>query len=76
MIANIPYAQRGTKGTLAAAVQAALCECWYNLDIDGDFGPLTENALRDFQRRNDLEIDGIAGPATYAKLFGGYITNE
>lgn len=76
MIANIPYAQRGTKGPLAAAVQAALCECWYNLDIDGDFGLLTENALRDFQRRNDLEIDGIAGPATYAKLFGGYTTNE
>lgn len=76
MIANIPYAQRGTKGPLAAAVQAALCECWYNLDIDGDFGPLTENALRDFQRRNDLEVDGIAGPATYAKLLGGYTTNE
>lgn len=76
MIANIPFAQRGTKGPLAAAVQAALCECWYNLDIDGEFGPLTENALRDFQRRNDLEIDGVAGPETYAKLFGGYTTNE
>lgn len=76
MIANIPFAQRGTKGPLAAAVQAALCECWYNLDIDGEFGPLTENALRDFQRRNELEIDGVAGPETYAKLFGGYTTNE
>ena len=76
MIANIPFSQRGTKGPLAAAVQAALCECWYNLDIDGEFGPLTENALRDFQRRNDLEIDGVAGPETYAKLFGGYTTNE
>ena len=76
MIANIPFAQRGTKGPLAAAVQAALCECWYNLDIDGEFGPLTENALRDFQRRNDLEIDGVAGPETYAKWFGGYTTNE
>lgn len=76
MIANIPFAQRGTTGPLAAAVQAALCECWYNLDIDGEFGPLTENALRDFQRRNELEIDGVAGPETYAKLFGGYTTNE
>ena len=76
MIANIPFAKRGSKGPLAAAVQAALCECWYNLDIDGEFGPLTENALRDFQRRNDLEIDGVAGPETYAKLFGGYTTNE
>lgn len=76
MIANIPYAQRGTKGPLAAAIQAALCECWYNLDVDGEFGPLTEKALLDFQRKNDLEADGVAGPATYAKLFGGFTSDD
>lgn len=76
MIANIPYAQRGTKGPLAAAIQAALVEQnWYNLEIDGDFGPLTEKALLDFQRKNDIEVDGIAGPQTYAKLFGGFTSN-
>ena len=46
MIANIPYAQRGTKGPLAAAIQAALCEAGHTLDIDGEFGPKTENAPR------------------------------
>lgn len=76
MIANIPYAQRGTKGPLAAAIQAALCEAGQALDIDGEFGPKTENALREFQRKNNLEVDGVAGPATYAKLLGGYTTNE
>ena len=76
MIANIPYAQRGTKGPLAAAIQAALCEAGHTLDIDGEFGPKTDNALREFQRKNDLEIDGVAGPATYAKLLGGYTTDE
>ena len=76
MIANIPFAQSGTKGPLAAAIQAALCEAGYTLDIDGEFGPKTENALREFQRKNNLEIDGVAGPATYAKLLGGYTTDE
>lgn len=76
MIANIPYAQRGTKGPLAAAIQAALCADGQTIDIDGEFGPKTENALREFQKKNDLEVDGVAGPATYAKLLGGYTTNE
>lgn len=76
MIANIPYAQRGTKGPLAAAIQAALCEAGSTLDIDGEFGPKTENALREYQKNNGLEVDGVAGPATYAKLLGGYTTDE
>ena len=76
MIANIPFAQRGTKGPLAAAIQAALCEAGHSLDIDGEFGPNTEKALREYQEKNGLEIDGVVGPATYAKLLGGYTTSE
>ena len=76
MIANIPFAQSGTKGPLAAAIQAALCEAGHTLDIDGKFGPKTENALREYQKKNGLEVDGVAGPATYAKLLGGYTTDE
>ena len=76
MIANIPFAQRGTTGPLAAAIQAALCEAGHSLDIDGEFGPNTEKALREYQEKNGLEIDGVVGPATYAKLLGGYTTNE
>ena len=76
MIANIPFAQRGTKGPLAAAIQAALCEAGHYLDIDGEFGPKTENALMEYQEKNGLEVDGLAGPATYAILLGGDTTNE
>lgn len=76
MIANIPFAQSGIKGPLAAAIQAALCEAGHAIDIDGEFGPNTENALREYQKKNGLDVDGIAGPATYAKLLGGYTSNE
>ena len=40
----------------------------YNGRIDGFFGPATEAATREFQRRFDLEVDGQIGPITRQKL--------
>ncbi len=37
-------------------------------DIDGVFNRVTDEAVREFQRKNNLKIDGKAGPATYAAL--------
>ena len=37
-------------------------------DVDGRFGATTDRAIRKFQRRNGLAVDGVAGPATFAKL--------
>lgn len=39
-----------------------------NLKSDGIFGPLTEEAVKDFQRSNGLEVDGIVGANTLSKL--------
>ena len=33
----------------------------YGLDIDGSFGPATEKALKDFQKKEKIEVDGIYG---------------
>ena len=38
------------------------------IGADGDFGPGTERALKQWQHENDLVADGVAGPATLAKL--------
>lgn len=38
------------------------------IDADGDFGPATEAAVRQFQRQSRLAIDGFAGRGTLAAL--------
>ena len=35
---------------------------------DGDFGPGTDKALRDYQAANGLAVDGIAGPDTFVHM--------
>ncbi len=35
---------------------------------DGEFGKATQSALEAFQKENGLVVDGIAGPATFARL--------
>jgi peptidoglycan hydrolase-like protein with peptidoglycan-binding domain len=34
------------------------------LDVDGEYGPLTKNAVADYQKQNGLKLDGWAGPET------------
>ena len=53
----------GSRGNEVKVLQEKL-----NLKVDGIFGPLTEEAVKDFQRSNSLEVDGIAGADTLSKL--------
>lgn len=49
-------------------IQQALKNHGYNLAIDGIWGNKTEEAVRAFQADNGLDVDGICGPLTRAKL--------
>ena len=53
----------GSRGNEVKVLQEKL-----NLKADGIFGPITEEAVKDFQRSNGLEVDGIAGADTLSKL--------
>lgn len=56
-------------------IQSLLNKFRYNLKVDGIVGDLTINAIKDFQRKNGLTIDGIIGIKTFEKL-GRYIDNN
>src|SRR5262245_61072794 len=58
-----PTLRRGARGDLVTQVQAKL-----QIDADGSYGPVTEAALRQFQRDHGLVPDGIVGPRTWATL--------
>ncbi|MBS4538225.1 peptidoglycan-binding protein [Clostridium sp. D2Q-11] len=40
----------------------------YELEIDGNFGPNTLEAVKEFQEFYDLEVDGYVGPNTVEKI--------
>lgn len=43
------------------------------IEIDGIFGPATENAVRAFQRMQGLSADGIIGPLTWEALYDVFL---
>jgi murein L,D-transpeptidase YcbB/YkuD len=53
----------GTSGDAVKKLQQAL-----GITADGQFGAGTQKALKEFQAKNGLDSDGLAGPATLAKM--------
>ena len=60
--------RRGDTGEEVRALQNLLADHGYDIDIDGNFGRGTRDAVKKFQRKNGLEADGVVGPATLAAL--------
>jgi len=64
--------QLGSKGPEVVRIQKRLQELGdYLGPIDGIFGGGTEAAIRAFQQRANLAVDGRVGPQTWAALFPG-----
>ena len=61
----------GSAGTQVRTLQQRLKDLgYYNGSVDGSFGESTTAAVMAFQLRNNLTVDGKAGPATQRVLFG------
>lgn len=60
----------GCEGAEVRALQAQLVGYGYRIDVDGIYGPATENAVMCYQEDNSLAVDGIAGPATRTSMMG------
>lgn len=60
--------RRGMKGELVRTLQTILAKDGSTLEIDGIFGIGTQSAVKSFQKRHGLVVDGIVGPKTWAEL--------
>lgn len=64
----LPVLELGATGPEVKHLQERLNGHGATLKVDGTFGPLTDAAVRAFQERNALTVDGIVGPKTWAAL--------
>ena len=61
--------QRGSSGEVVTQIQTKLKRWgYYNGPIDGVYGSATEKAVRLFQQKNGLAVDGKAGKQTLAAM--------
>lgn len=61
--------KRGVKGKHVELLQAILFDKGYDIrQVDGDFGAVTEAALKDFQKNQKLTVDGWAGAQVWTEL--------
>lgn len=60
--------RKGSRGDEVVKLQKILSAIGYTLDLDGIFGPMTEECVKTYQARHDLEADGIVGPLTWEEL--------
>jgi peptidoglycan hydrolase-like protein with peptidoglycan-binding domain len=56
--------KRGSTGANVRYLQTALG----GLKVDGQFGPITDKAVRAFQAAQGIKVDGIVGPITWGRL--------
>jgi len=62
--------RRGDRGDHVAELQRELKRVGHNLKVDGDFGPSTERAVKQFQKLVGIVVDGVVGEKTFAVLKG------
>ena len=60
--------KKGAKGNITWILQAILVCKGYNIPVDSILGGNTENAVRDFQTKNRLVVDGIARKKYFCKI--------
>lgn len=66
---TLPILRVGMRGPAVERLQERLRALGYfDGVVDGVFGPQTEAAVQEAQRANDLDPDGVVGPATWTAL--------
>ena len=73
---RVPELRQGDTGAGVRTLQGLLIARHYHLGmtgraqvgVDGEFGPLTDSAVRDAQEQHDLAVTGVTDPQTWLAL--------
>ncbi|MEL7244172.1 MAG: peptidoglycan-binding domain-containing protein [Cyanobacteria bacterium J06573_2] len=65
---TLPNLRFGTSGLSVRILQRLLLANGYPIRVDGNFGALTETAVKAFQSNRNLVIDGVVGQRTWNEL--------
>jgi hypothetical protein len=65
---NLPTLGFGSSGVSVKVLQRLLLSNGYAVRVDGVFGALTESAVKAFQNRRNLGVDGVVGSRTWREL--------
>lgn len=60
----------GSSGDDVKELQRRLNSAGYSVAVDGSYGEQTRNAVQDYQKKNNLTVDGIVGSETWGSLLG------
>ncbi|WP_165997989.1 peptidoglycan-binding protein [Bacillus sp. Cs-700] len=67
----------GDRGSSVTSLQSQLkSKGYYSYSVDGIYGSITQQAVRNFQSANGLSVDGIAGSNTFAALNGSSVISS
>jgi peptidoglycan hydrolase-like protein with peptidoglycan-binding domain len=58
----------GSTGDAVRAVQRLLRVAGHDVEVDGNFGPQTESAIKKFQSQENISADGYVGLYTWSHL--------
>jgi peptidoglycan hydrolase-like protein with peptidoglycan-binding domain len=73
--AGLPILSLGSQGTGVLAVQQAVLATQITIVTDSYFGPLTQQAVQQYQRQLGLLVDGTVGAKTWEKVVRSRLNN-
>jgi peptidoglycan hydrolase-like protein with peptidoglycan-binding domain len=63
-----PVVRKGDHGPKVVKIQYLLNQHGIHVNVDGKFGPMTEDGVKLFQKKHGLKPDGVVGAKTWMKL--------
>jgi hypothetical protein len=67
---QLPEVRQGAAGSVVRTVQGLCAARGHAVTVDGVFGPVTVQAVKNVQAAAKVTADGIVGPVTWGKLLG------